>query len=873
MSAPGTQTTSADAVIDASKTEKIHIVRDASCTGMNGLIFRQYQLSCLSLFSYLVGDESTGQAVVVDPQRDVSQYLLDAQAHGLRIQRVIETHVHADFLSGHLELAAATGAVISYGSVADTHFAMEPLAHGQELVLGDVVLEIRHTPGHTPESISVVVWQRSSDAAPWGVLTGDTLFIGDVGRPDLLSASGCTAPDLARQLCRSLREQLLTLPDATRVFPAHGAGSSCGKALSDATSSTIGEQRATNYALQPMAEDDFVEVVTQGQSVAPRYFAFAADANRRHHTLLDDREAPVALDIGEVLRLGQDGAAVLDGRAPDAFASGHLTHSLNVGLDGRFAENAGNVVRAGQPIVLVTDAGRETEARVRLARIGFDNVAGYLPTIERALAQRPDLVTSAVRLSATALAAWSAEEPRLQIVDVRNPRELTAGVVPGARHIPLAALINRMDELDPTAPTAIYCASGYRSSIAASALRAAGFPTVADVLGGFGAWSAAGLPAEVSQPADALPLVVSQTSQARHPEEACQPANKHGLIIHSAHPLNCETPLAALIGSAVTSNTNFYVRNHFQTPLLDQGTWRLDVGGLVDRPQALTLRDLHDMSPQTQVITLECAGNGRTATGPLPHGVPWALGAVSTAEWTGVPLVDVLDRAGVWPTAREVIFRGADSGELGGVPGRAGTIRYERSLMLDDAKSPQVLLAYAMNGEPLPVQHGYPVRLVVPGWYGMAAVKWLTEIWVTDEAFAGPYQSGSYHYEWARDGQVVREPVTLQRVRSLITEPLAGEQVDAGELAIRGVAWSGAAPIARVEVSVGGGPWQDGQLRGARDRHHWQRWHVVARVDRGETILRARATDMAGHTQPDAPDWNRWGYGNNAIQKVTVLVT
>lgn len=458
------------------------------------MIFRQYQLSCLSLFSYLVGDATTGRAVIIDPQRDVSRYLVDADAEGLRIERVIETHVHADFLSGHLELADATGAVISYGSVADTDFAVDPLKHGQRLSLGAVVLEIRHTPGHTPESISVVIWERATDPHPWGVLTGDTLFIGDVGRPDLLSASGWTAPELARRLYRSLHEQLLTLPDATRVFPAHGAGSSCGKALSDATSSTIGEQRATNYALRPMPEDDFVDVVTQGQSVAPMYFAFAADANRHHHELLDDHEAPVALDIDEVLRLHRDGGAVVDGRAPDVFASGHLRGSLNVGLDGRFAEYTGDVVRAGQPIVVVAEAGRETEARVRLARIGFDSVAGYLPTIERVLAQRPDLAAPAARLPATDLAAWSAEEPRLQIVDVRNPAELTAGVVPGARHIPLAVLADRLGELDETTPTVVYCASGYRSSIAASALRADGFTTVADVLGGFEAWSAAGLP-------------------------------------------------------------------------------------------------------------------------------------------------------------------------------------------------------------------------------------------------------------------------------------------------------------------------------------------------------------------------------------------
>lgn len=465
------------------------------------MIFHQYQLSCLSLFSYLVGDESTGRAVVVDPQRDVSQYLADAESAGLRIERVIETHVHADFLSGHLELAKATGAVISYGSAAQTDFPIDPLAHGQRLSLGDVALEIRHTPGHTPESVSIVIWEHSTDLEPWGVLTGDTLFIGDVGRPDLLSASGWTAPDLARQLYRSLREQLLTLPDATRVYPAHGAGSSCGKALSDATSSTIGEQRAANYALQPMTEEDFVEVVTQGQSVAPLYFAFASDANRHHHELLDDHKPPVALGIDQVLRLQAAGAAVVDGRAPDVFASGHLRGSLNVGLDGRFAEYTGDVVRAGQPIVVVTDAGRETEARVRLARIGFDNVAGYLPTVERVLAQHPEYGSTAARLPVSELATWLAEEPGLQLVDVRNAGELSAGTLPGARHIPLAVLVERMGELDPAATTVVYCASGYRSSIAASALRASGVTVVADLLGGFNAWSASGLPVgEVSRP-------------------------------------------------------------------------------------------------------------------------------------------------------------------------------------------------------------------------------------------------------------------------------------------------------------------------------------------------------------------------------------
>ena len=245
------------------------------------MIFHQYELGCLSLYSYMIGDETTGRAVVVDPQRDVSQYVADAKRLGLRIERVLETHFHADFLSGHLELAEATGAVISYGDQAHAEFPIDPLADGQRLSLGDVVLEVRHTPGHTPESISIVVWEHADDPEPWGVLTGDTLFIGDVGRPDLLTSVGWTAEDLARRLYWSIHEQLLRLPDATRVYPAHGAGSACGKNLSTASQSTIGEQRRTNYALAPMSEAAFVEAVTQGQSVAPLYFAFAADSNRR----------------------------------------------------------------------------------------------------------------------------------------------------------------------------------------------------------------------------------------------------------------------------------------------------------------------------------------------------------------------------------------------------------------------------------------------------------------------------------------------------------------------------------------------------------------------------------------------------------------
>jgi glyoxylase-like metal-dependent hydrolase (beta-lactamase superfamily II)/rhodanese-related sulfurtransferase len=449
------------------------------------MIFEQYSLACLSLFSYLIGDESTGRAVVVDPQRDVAQYLADADAAGLRIERVIETHFHADFLSGHLELAAATGAVISYGDVAEADFPIDGLAHGRRLELGDVVLEIRHTPGHTPESISIVVWDHADDAQPWGVLTGDTLFIGDVGRPDLLTSIGWTADDLARQLYHSVHEQLLVLPDATRVFPAHGAGSACGKSLSTASESTIGEQRRTNYALAPMSEDEFVEAVTQGQSVAPLYFAFAANANRRERELLDDGPGTPTLDLDEVLRLQADGAVVIDGRAAELFASGHLRGSINVGLGGRFAEYAGDVLRAGQAVIVVTEPGHEDEARIRLARIGFDDVVGALPDIGGVLRAHPDLAVPAPRVTAAELEEWRTDDPQLQIVDVRNPPELAAGAVVGSVNLPLPNLLDRIDELDPSRPTVVYCAGGYRSATAASLLRARGFDTVAELLGGF----------------------------------------------------------------------------------------------------------------------------------------------------------------------------------------------------------------------------------------------------------------------------------------------------------------------------------------------------------------------------------------------------
>lgn len=460
------------------------------------MFFRQYDLACLSLYSYMIGDESTGCAVVIDPQRDISGYLADAEANGLAIDLVLETHFHADFLSGHLELAEATGATIAYGSDAVAEFPIRRLADRERISLGDVVLEIRHTPGHTPESISIVVFEHETDAEPWAVFTGDTLFVGDVGRPDLLASVGRTADELARHLFRSLNDQLMTLPDSTLVYPAHGAGSACGKSMLDAVSTSIGEQRKSNYALKPMTEEQFVEAVTQGQSVAPLYFAFTADSNRRARELFDDSEAPRVLELDEALRLQADGAVIIDGRSPESFASGHLVGAVNVGLDGRFAEYAGDIVRPGESIILITDPGRETEARVRLARIGFDRVVGALRNVEQLLAEQPStsaLAQRANRVSADDFGSWCAD-PDLQIVDLRNPGEQEDGIVSGAQRIPLAQLLDRQVELDRSRCTVLYCAGGYRSSIGASLLRSLGFTHVADVVGGFAACESAGVP-------------------------------------------------------------------------------------------------------------------------------------------------------------------------------------------------------------------------------------------------------------------------------------------------------------------------------------------------------------------------------------------
>lgn len=918
------------------------------------MIFTQHYLGCLSQASYLIGDETTGRAVVVDPRRDIDDYLAEAAVRGLRIERVIETHIHADFVSGHLELAAASGALVSFGDGADVEFATEPLRDGQRISLGEVTLEILATPGHTPESICIVVFEHADDKAPYGVLTGDTLFVGDVGRPDLHVDSGLSAEALARRLYKSLHDKLLKLPDTTRVFPAHGAGSMCGKQLSSETSSTIGEQRRTNYALKTAGVEEFVAAVTEGHAAPPRYFNFASRRNRELRSLLDQHQPPL-LEIDEVCERARAGAVLLDSRDPAEYACRHLRGAVNVGLRGRFAELAATVLSAERDIVLVGDAEQSRETKTRLSRVGLDRVVGQLQDPAAVFAQRPDLVAATSRLSIEQFAELRGLEPRLQLVDVRSPGETTEGTIAGACEIPLSALTESLHVLDPAAPVVVYCASGFRSMVGASVLAAAGFDDVSDVVGGFGAWQAAGLPTSSGEESDddtpqigpraakamvdggallldvrepgewcsehapaamSLPVGRVRTLQHELPRDrpivvVCRSGGRSaavtaslrrsgfdavnlaggmcawaaaglpvvkdgagaGLVVHREEPLNCETSLAALVGSVVMPSTHFYIRNHFTAPVLDPELHELTVTGMVDRPLRLRLRDLRDMPLQSIVATLECAGNGRFRFDPPVDGEQWHSGAASTAEWTGVPLVEILNRAGLKAGAHDVVFRGADAGW---VDGATAPVRFERALSVDDALAGGALVAYAMNGEPLPLQHGRPIRLVVPSWYAVASVKWLTEIEVIGHPFDGFFQTKRYSYEWERGESVVREPVRLQRVRALIAKPLDGASVSPGQLVVCGVAWSGLAPIDRVDVSLGEGPWQTARLVGERRRHSWQWWELFVQCEpaasAGPMTVRARATDLAGSTQPEQPEWNRLGYGGNAIHTISVTV-
>lgn len=460
------------------------------------MFLKQYFLGCLAHASYLIADERTKQAIVVDPQRDVDQYLRDANDLGYEIKFVALTHFHADFLAGHIELRNRAGARILMGAKAQAEFDFKAVRDGDFIELGDVRLQVLETPGHTPEGISLLVFdRRNSETVPRAVLTGDTLFIGDVGRPDLLASIGVTADQLAGMLYDSL-QKYRDLPDSTLVYPAHGAGSMCGKSLSKETVSTIGEQKRFNYALQPMSLDAFRQLVTSDQPEAPDYFVYDAIKNRQERPDLDAtlRLSLRALSVDDVVRLRNQGAQLVDVRDAADFEGAHFKGAINIGLKGKYATWCGTILSHEQPIVVIAEPGSEEEAVMRLGRIGFDNVAGFLGDGMQALESRPELTGAVSRVTARALAEQLAGSDRPFVLDVRSEKEWHDGHIPQSVNIPLAHLRERMGEVPPDRPVVVHCEGGYRSAIASSLLAATGRENGSDLVGGIKGWIASKLP-------------------------------------------------------------------------------------------------------------------------------------------------------------------------------------------------------------------------------------------------------------------------------------------------------------------------------------------------------------------------------------------
>jgi hydroxyacylglutathione hydrolase len=459
------------------------------------MYFKQFYLNCLAHASYLIG--SDGEAAVVDPQRDVDQYINEAEAKDLKIKYVIETHLHADFVSGHRELAARTGAEIVFGKQAGATFSHRAVADGEEISLGRVQLKFLETPGHTPESICILITDQRVSSTPQKVLTGDTLFVGDIGRPDLAGGRGYTPEVMAGMMYDSLHEKLLRLPDNVEVYPAHGAGSACGRNMSNETSSTIGLQKRLNYALKPMSKDEFVRMMTADLPEAPSYFPVDAEINRSGAKGLDELAEPLELTPKQVRELNDH--LILDIRAAHQFGAGHLPRSLNIGLGGQFASWAGTLIPANSKVVIVADSQADVdEAVTRLARVGIDTVSGFLGGGIASWSEAGFELETVPQISVDYLNELVQEDPELQVIDVRRPAEYQSGHVPRATTAPLSGLNRELSKmaLDPHKQTAVICAGGYRSSAATSILQQKGFADLLNVTGGTNAWISAGYPVE-----------------------------------------------------------------------------------------------------------------------------------------------------------------------------------------------------------------------------------------------------------------------------------------------------------------------------------------------------------------------------------------
>ena len=456
------------------------------------MYFQQFYLTCLSHASYMLGSE--GVACVVDPQRDVSIYLDEARALGLKIEHIIETHLHADFVSGHHELAARTGARIYLGTAAGATFPHVDVRDGNEIRFGRVILRFLETPGHTVESISIVIVDLDRGDKPWAVLTGDTLFIGDVGRPDL--SKDKTPQELAGMLFDSLHSKLLPLGDDVEVYPAHGAGSLCGKQMRPERQSTIGKERALNYALRPSTKDEFVRLLTAELPERPGYFAQDAELNRTGAPALEELPPLAGLTAEQLLDRQRAGAVVLDTRPAMQFGAGHIPGAVNIPLGGQYASSAATLLGLDRAIVVVAEEEAALEeSRMRLARVGMERVGGFLKggMAQWAAEQKP--AAQIAQIAAEELHRELAASPdSIQVVDVRRKPEWEQGHLSGALHKPLDRLESMLGDLKHDRPIVVHCKGGYRSAIACSLIRRAGFENVTNLTGGLDAWQACKLP-------------------------------------------------------------------------------------------------------------------------------------------------------------------------------------------------------------------------------------------------------------------------------------------------------------------------------------------------------------------------------------------
>jgi len=462
---------------------------------MEPVMVERFYLGCLAHASYMIGSE--GVAAVIDPQRDVDIYLEMAARQGWKIEHIIETHVHADFVSGHRELAERTGAHIYLGAGSGAQFLHCAVTDGAEVEFGQCRLRFLQTPGHTLESICILMNDRSDPDRPAAVFTGDTLFVGDVGRPDL---SGSHTPQqLAAILYQSLHQKLLTLPEDTEIFPAHGAGSLCGRQMSAESSSTIGKQRQSNYALLARSSEEFVHLLTDNLPAAPEYFAQEVDVNRRGAAPLTQLPEPAPLAAADVVRLQKTGAVVVDTRPTMQFAAAHVPGSVHIALTGQYASWAARILGLHTELIVVgEDPEHVRESQLRLARVGIENVVGYLAGGVAGWIQSGQELDYIPQIAVQDFAELRSQEPgRIAVLDVREPAEVAGGAIDDSLSIPLGKLKSRTAELDRGKLLVVHCKGGYRSSIATSLLRRAGFRDVANLIGGFDAWKAAGLPSRV----------------------------------------------------------------------------------------------------------------------------------------------------------------------------------------------------------------------------------------------------------------------------------------------------------------------------------------------------------------------------------------